>query len=288
MIYGKKESLERKPLARRGPALLLLLLLGGCAPISLSSLTSNLNRQSDLELVCEGAPSFLLVIDSLIANDPEDEELLLNGIQAYTAYVTALDECGRAERGAALNAKAHNYGLTLLRLETGITPEMSLPEFTALLQKTSRDEIEPLFWGAYGWALWIASQQGAPSAMADLPRVEQLMQRVAALDDSYYYGGAHLFLGIYYGAKPVMYGGKPELARQHFERALATNQRNFLPVQVAYAESYARSQQDRELYRRLLEEVLAFDPSRAPDLTLSNLVAQRRAGRLLAAIDEYF
>ncbi len=271
-------------------AFFLLFLVGGCSPTTrlISSLTTNLNRQSDIELVCEGAPAFLLIIDSMIIDDPKNSQLLLNGVQAYTAFDTVTDQCGRPERSGALSAKAHTYGMALLQEETGITREMGLPEFAKALQETKKSEVGPLFWGGYGWALWIAAQNGSPAAMADLPRVEELMQRVVALDDTYYRGGAHLFLGIYYGSKPKMYGGNPELARQNFERALAINHRSFLPVQVAYAEYYARPVMDRELYRSLLEEVLAFDLADKPELTLSNQIAKRRAHKLLDSIDEYF
>jgi hypothetical protein len=283
-------GVKKPPSGKTLVAFLLLLLVAGCSPTTslISSLATNLNRQNDLELVCEGAPAFLLIIDSLIADDPENSQLLLKGVQAYAAFDTAADECGRPERSGPLSAKAHSYGLALLREETGITPEMGLPEFSEALQKTNRSKVGPLFWGGYGWALWIAAQNGAPAALADLPRVEELMLRVVALDDTYYRGGAHLFLGIYYGSKPKMYGGKPELAREHFERALAINQRRFLPVQVAYAEYFARPVMNRELYRSLLEEVLAFDLASEPDLTLSNQIAQRRARRLLDSIDDYF
>jgi hypothetical protein len=268
--------------------MMLLLAASGCAPVALSSLATNLNRQNDLELVCEGAPALLLMVDSLIVNAPGNKRLLLSGVQAYAAYAEIAAECGRPERSKALSAKAHTYGLALLKRATGITPGMPLADFNRALQDQGRGEVAPLFWGAYGWALWIADQGGAPTALADLPRVEQLMHRVIELDETYYLGGAHLFQGIYYGSRPAMFGGKPKLARHHFERALAVSNRNFLQVQVAFAENYARPQQERELYRQLLEEVLTSEPARVPELTLSNLVAQRRASRLLAEIDEYF
>jgi hypothetical protein len=268
--------------------LLILTTLSGCSSLNLSTLTDNLNRQTDLDLVCEGAPAYLLMLDSLVADHPDNPKLLLGGVQAYTAYAGAVGECGHPERVSAMTAKSRAYGLALLREETGITPEMTFPELEAALPKVGKDEVGPLFWGGYGWALWIASQDGSPTALVDLLRVEQLMQRVVAMDDTYFRGGAHLFLGINYGSRPVLYGGNPELAKQHFERALAINKRTFLPVQVAYAQYYAKTQFDRELYLKLLEEVLDFDPAKAPELTLSNLVAQRQARRLLAKIDDYF
>lgn len=269
-------------------SLLLLLSASGCSPLNLATLTSSLNRQTDLDLVCEGAPAYLLMLDSLLAADPENPKLLLAGIQAYTSYAGAIKECGHPERAAAMGLKAHHYGLTLLREGLGITPEMSLAELTTKLNQTEKNQIGPLFWGSYGWALWVSQQDGSPAALAELPKIELLMERAATLDDTYFLGCAHLYLGIYHGARPQLYGGNPELARQHFEKALALNQRNFLPVQVAMAEYYAKPLFDRELYQKLLEEVLAFDPARAPELTLSNLVAQRQARRLLENIDESF
>lgn len=270
------------------PGLLILTTLPGCSPLNLSALTANLNRQTDLELVCEGAPAYLLMLDSLLVEHPGNTKLLLGGVQAYTAYAGAVGECGHPERVAAMTSKGRTYGLALLREGTGITPEMTFPELAAALPKVGKDEVAPLFWGGYGWALWIANQDGSPAALVDLLRVEQLMQRVVALDGAYFRGGAHLFLGINYGSRPVLYGGNPELAKQHFELALAINNRTFLPVQVAYAQYYAKSQFDRELFQKLLEEVLAFDPATAPELTLSNLVAQRQARRLLDNIDDNF
>jgi hypothetical protein len=61
-----------------------------------------------------------------------------------------------------------------------------------------------------------------------------------------------------------------------------------LLIQVAFAKSYAKMVFDRELYEKLLEEVLLFDIATAPPLTLSNLVAQKQARKLLAEIDDYF
>ena len=44
-----------------------------------------------------------------------------------------------------------------------------------------------MFWGAYGWAVWVQYQEGSPSSMADLPIIEYIMLKVVELEDSYYY-----------------------------------------------------------------------------------------------------
>ncbi|MBU2537254.1 MAG: TRAP transporter TatT component family protein [Proteobacteria bacterium] len=266
----------------------------GCAslviPPMVGPVVKNLNRQADLELVCDGAPSYLLMLDSLLISDPDNVRLLTHGTQAYTAYASLMPECGRPERAPVLGERAREYGLRLLGTNKDFAGAARIPlaEFSEALRSAGSGDVEKLFWGGYGWATWIGFSKGAPAAVVDLPKVEQLMLRVLALDEGFYHGGAHLFLGIYYGSRPEMLGGKPEVSRDHFERALVLGDRQFLPVLVAYAEYYARQTFDRELYVRLLEEVQAFDLARAPDLTLPNVLAKRRAKRMLAQVDDLF
>ncbi|MCG2822467.1 MAG: TRAP transporter TatT component family protein [Desulfobulbaceae bacterium] len=280
-----------------GFALLLAMiavLSQGCAslviPPMVGPVVKNLNRQADLELVCDGAASYLLMLDSLLVSDPGNARLLLHGAQAYTAYASIMPECGRPERALVLGERAREYGLRLLGTQPGLggANQMPLAGFSEAVQSVGSREVEKLFWSGYGWATWIGFSKGAPAAVADLPKVEQLMLRVLALDEGFYHGGAHLFLGVYYGSRPVMLGGRPDVSRNHFERALALSERRFLATLVAYAEYYARQTFDRELYVRLLEEALAFDLAQAPDLTLPNVLAQRRARKLLAQADEFF
>ena len=266
----------------------------GCAslviPPMVGPVVKNLNRQADLELVCDGAPSYLLLLDSLLVSDPDNARLLAHGTQAYTAYASLMPECGRPERAAVLGQRAKEYGLRLLGTQKGLAGASQAPlaGFSEAVQSVGPGEVEKLFWAGYGWATWIGFSKGAPAAVVDLPKVEQLMLRVLALEEGFYHGGAHLFLGIYNGSRPVMLGGRPEVSRVHFEKALALGERRFLPALVAYAEYYAKQTFDRELYVRLLEEALAFDLGQAPDLTLPNVLAKRRAQKLLAQVDDFF
>lgn len=269
-------------------------LLPGCTSLVITPMVNpvvkNLNRQADLELVCDGAPAYLLLLDSMLVSKPNNVGLLLHGTQAYTAYASLMPECGRPERAAVFGQKAKEYGLRLLGRQKRLAGAERLPlaGFSEALQSVGLGEVDKLFWGGYGWATWIGLSKGAPAAVADLPKVEQLMLRVLALDETFYHGGAHLFLGIYYGSRPVMLGGRPEVSREHFERAMVLGDRRFLPTLVAYAEHYARQTFDRELYVRLLNEALVFDLASAPDLTLPNVLAKRRAKKLLAQVEDVF
>ncbi len=273
-------------------AALVLLFSSGCTSLIikplLDPLTLSLQKQTDLDLLRDGAPSLLLILDGLIAGNPDDKRLLMAATKAYGAYGAALYEDGEIERAVNMSIKARDYGISLINQLPGLEKinGRTLSEIDQALAEISPKQAGYLFWGAYGWATWIQYQDGAPAAMADLPIVEHIMIRIVELDESYYYGGAHIFLGSYYGSRPRMYGGKPEASRKHFERALEINKRLFLLTQVAYAETYARMAFDRVLYLQLLTEVIE-QPLTDSDMASSNTLAKVMAEKLIAQVDEF-
>lgn len=277
-----------------GIVLLLLAGAGGCARLAVNSLmaptVAGLQRQTDLELVCDGAASYLLMLDCLIADDPFNRRLLMTATQGYAAYAAALDVCGRPERAATVSGRAKEYGLALLATRPGLesVATMQPDALRTALAGIDAGEVALLFWAGNGWATWIRYQDGSPESLVDLVRVEQIMLRVLELDETFFHGGAHLFLGAYYGSKPPLLGGRPEQSRLHFERALAVSRREFLPIQVAFARTYARMMFDRELYERLLREVIDFPAAQRPDIALANQAAKRTARQLLEEADRIF
>ena len=86
---------------------------------------------------------------------------------------------------------------------------------------------------------------------------------------------------------PPGLGGKPELGRRHFERALELSDGRHMLTKVMFAEQYARLVFDRKLHDELLTEVMAMDPA-VPGLTLMNVVARQQAAVLLESADAYF
>ena len=82
-------------------------------------------------------------------------------------------------------------------------------------------------------------------------------------------------------------GGKPELGRNHFERAIKISRGKNLMAKVIYARQYARLVFDRELHDHLLQEVLEADPE-VRGYTLLNTLAQREARELLKSGEDYF
>ena len=270
---------------------LLPLLLAGCTSLVTSSIIAptvdNLQKQTDLYLVCEGAPSYLLMIDSMIAQQPANAELLKIGAQSYAGYAAALTECGgAAKRLAAITAKGRLYGRDLLAKSLPLAAETTDEQLAAALAGLRKNQVPEVFWGALAWLTWVQQQGGSPAAMADLILLEKTMARLLVLDEGYQAGSTHLFFGSYLTTRPAMLGGDPLAGKDHFERALALADRRFLLTQVAYAETYARQVFDRKLHDALLQEVQRFDLASAPEFALSNQIAKHKAARLLA--DDFF
>lgn len=254
----------------------------------LGPITGNLQQQTDINLVCEGAPSYLLLLDSMLVSDPEDTQLLLTASKAYSGFSNALKECGASDRRiSAATEKSHRYGLQLLghylplTLSGGYGAQEGEQGFDLALEDLDESDLEQVFWGTFGWLSWVQSQKGSPASIADMAVIEKIMTRLLALDEGYQGGSIHLFFGGYYALKPAMLGGKPELSREHFEKALALSERKYLMTQTIYAETYSRSVFNQELHDKLLKEVLMFEIDEAPEFALTNQIAKKRAQKLL-------
>lgn len=274
----------------RLPILLLSVYLTGCVSMATERLANNLTlamlNQTDPEIVRSGAPAYLLLVDSLIAQSPEDRDLLYAGARLYGAYAGGL--VNEIQRKQALTDKSLEYARRGLCPET---PELchamgeSFTTFTHSLAETEQDEIEGIYLYATSWAGWIQSHAETWSAVADLPKAEAMLQWVVEQDPAYDKGRAQLYLGVINSQVPQTLGGKPEVGRQHFEAAIAFSHGRDLMAKVEYARHYARLVFDRSLHDRLLNEVLQADPV-ADGLTLSNVMAQQQATELLQ--DDYF
>jgi hypothetical protein len=280
---------------RMGPlralALMLLALLAtACGGID--SLPDSFNKavldNDDPDTVAAAIPSYLVTLDALARNYPNNADVKLAAAQLNSAYSTAfVHDSDRAHR---LTAKALDYAFAALceRQKALCDPRQpDLDGFKAWLDKMDTDDVPLLFAVGSTWASWIQTRSGDFNAIADLPRVKALMERVTLLKDDYQDGSAYLYLGVMATLLTPALGGHPEEGKVNFEKALTLSQGRNLMVKVYYAKNYARSVFNRDLHDRLLNEVLAADPH-ASGWTLSNVLAQQQAKELLKSADDYF
>jgi hypothetical protein len=276
-------------------------LLAGCASVqrmpgrmlagSLSGLGASLQAQPDPELVRQGAPTFMLLLDGLLVDDPENPQLLLVATQSYVFYAQAFASAEVApERAVRLWGRAHDYGQRLLSLHPAYRrARAASPEaFEAAVNEFGRPAVPELFTAGVAWAGWIAANPNSMRTVSELPQALTLLRRVLELDDTYQGGATHLLFGIYYAVQAPGAGQDLGESRHEFERATALAGPGALAPRVAMAEYYARAAQDRKLFVALLTGVTGADPAVRPDVRLSNALAVEQARRLLERQDEFF
>jgi len=277
----------------RGKGLIILLsafLVTGCASVATERMAGHLSmamlNQSDPEIVRTGAPAYLLLVDSLIADEPDNADLLLAGSRLYGAYAAGLVE--ESERRRGLTDQALAYARRALCQENeALCAALEFPflDFEPVLQQTDEEDLPILYGYAAAWLGSIESHADDWGAVAELPKAQAMLLRVVELQPNYELGRAQLYLGALLALRPAALGGQPEQAREHFEQAIRYSEGRDLLAKVEYARRYARLVYDQALHDRLLQEVLEADPD-YPGLTLSNVIAQGRARVLLQ--DDYF
>lgn len=280
---------------RSGAVALACLAVSGCANLVgqvTSGLATDLSEaildSSDPAVVRDGAPAYLIMLDALLRRGADNADLLRAAASLNGAYSTAFvtDEARRQ----AFADKALDLALRAACVDIAWMCEVRTLPFEDLERRVAAmgiRDVPAAYALATAWAGWIEARSNDYGAVADLGRVRPIMARVLELDESYDNGGPHLYMGVFESVLPPSVGGRPEVARDHFERTIAIAGGKHLLARVFYAENYARQVFDRELHDRLLREVLETD-IRAPGLTLMNAIAQERARELLASADDYF
>jgi len=247
-------------------------------------------EEEDLAFAESSLPGNLKLVEVLLKSEPENERLLLLASQGYASYALAFLEDTDQDRARAFYLRGRDYGLRLLRQDRELAGaiEGSPDRLRSVLSTRDKDLVPAVFWTAFGWGGYVQLALNSPDALADLPRVETMMEFVAGADSAFYYGGAHIFLGTLAGMRPRLLGGDPERARSHFEAALRLNGGTFLMTHVYYAKSYAVQTLDEELFVSLLETVRDTPLEVLPENRLANNVAKRKAEQLLARRSELF
>jgi hypothetical protein len=220
---------------------------------------------------------------------PNNDRLLIGAAQGYATFAGAFIENQDKAYANVLYGRAKDYALRSLELR-GLKNPASRPfdDFEAAVNELDKQDVPFMFWASACWGNWIQLNMGSMEAMAELPRVEVLMKRVLLLDETFYYGGPHLFMGLWFGSRPKMAGGDLNRARQHFLKAIELGDGKFLMAYIYYAEYYAKKVFDKALYVSILENVHNTPADIVPELTLLNTIAHRRATQLMQEADEYF
>lgn len=154
------------------------------------------------------------------------------------------------------------------------------------VESVPRTGIEAIYWDAVNQGKW-ANAKGKVKVLFMKDKVKRMIERVLTLDEKWWFGAAHRYLGAYFSALPTFAGRDLAASKAHFEKSLAIAP-DFFATRVLMAEYWARNANDRRTYRVELERVIAASPDSIPEVAPEQRIEQKKARKLLAEIDDYF
>lgn len=248
-----------------------------------------LNHESDLELAEDSIPANLNMLLGMIKIDPQNATLHTYASQAFYGLAYGFNEDTQPERASDFYVRGMKHGIQALELNGAENLlDSKLADFNQQVSKMSNRDVAAMFWTASCWAKWIDMHRDDPDAIAQLARSTAIMQRVVDLEDTFYYGGAHMYFGVYYGSRAPTIGGNYNKSKQHFDRAREITNGKLLIPDLLQAQYLARQQNDREQFHQLLTGIIEAPDDLLPELALQNQIAKRKAGLLLQKEEKWF
>ncbi len=278
--------------------LLISTVIGGCSMDQMLVRASKplieggihaMNQETDLQLAENAIPTNLNMLEGMIHIDPDNDSLRVYAAQAYYGLGYGFNEDNRPKRAVNFYMRGLKHGLHALavngykNIRNG-----SMDELEAMLKKTDDDDVGALFWTASNWAKWIDQNRDKSASLIELPKPTALMQRVLELDDTFYYGGAHMYFGVYYGGRSPMFGGDFKKSEAHFDRAREITEDQLLVADLLQAQYLSRQKMDKEDFHNRLTKIIEAPEDLYPDLALLNQIAKRKAKLLLKEEEKWF
>lgn len=253
-----------------------------------TNLTSAILNQDDPELVRDGMPSYILLMDSLVEGNPENPSTLSAAANLYASYgAVFVDDEVRATR---LTSRARDYALRAMcesYTDSCDWRELNYDDFVATLDGLTEQHAETLYIYSFATLAYLRAHSSDWNSLAELPQAEALVKHYLEISGESANASAYTYLGIILTLRPPALGGKPEEARTHFEKAISLSGGRDLGAKIEFAKGYAKLLYDQELHDQLVNEVLDADP-KADRLTLTNVLAQEEALRLRIEASDYF
>jgi hypothetical protein len=213
--------------------------------------------------------AFYLVADGTLAFDKDKNDT------AMKAFLNA-HERGIVYAKRALLANSKEFQK---RMEAGAKHE----EAISVLDQTAAPA---LYWFAANYGKWGVAK-GFTTLLKYKDMIKKTMDTVQKIAPAYFHGAADRYLGAYYSKTPSFAGGDMKKSKEHFDASLKRAP-TYFGTKVLMAEFYAKKEDDRALFEKLLKEVIDGDPNATAEISPENKIEQRKAKSLMKKIDDLF
>jgi hypothetical protein len=248
--------------------------VGGASDLIYSS-SNGVLGESNFEMFKSGVAGNLLLIEGMLAQSPNNLNLLSTLNKGYAGYAFAVNETQmyqeewaeeKTEDGkkqALLNyTRSLNFGLRYLSIEGielgDILSRMNEGDgikklFDKKLSDNKRD-LELVLFTAQSMAALINLQKDNMGLVSQLSAAKGMFDWVCSKDPSINYGTCDIFNGAYEAGRPQMLGGNPQKGKEIFLTAIAKHPHNWL-IRTSYMQFYLIPQNDEEGFK---EQMLAL------------------------------
>ncbi|MFH1808658.1 MAG: TRAP transporter TatT component family protein [Pseudomonadota bacterium] len=227
----------------------------------------------------------IALYEQVLTKKSDDRELLTRLARAYyflgNGHLTEKDEVLAAfDRGA-------RYGEQAMALNTEFKKAVAGgADDDEALKHLTKDDVGGLYWAYSNLGKW-SVLMGFTTVLKYKNKLKRFIDRVTELDPSFFYGAADRGQGAFYAKAPDFAGGDLDKAKTHFTRSLNIAP-DYLGTKVLIAEYWATKKQDKDMYQKLLKEVLEADPASLPDIVPEQKAEQKNAQKLLDEMDDRF
>ncbi|MGD9365468.1 MAG: TRAP transporter TatT component family protein [Desulfobacteraceae bacterium] len=268
-----------------------------------------IEQEDDLHLLAKSMPAHIKLLETLLASDPNNRDLLVLLARLYGGYAFAIleseGEARRLERPSVVAtgipddqledaiARSFQHGAEYaLRSLENRYPEARvqlnrLSSAADFIQSLDSDDVPALFWYAFNLGGFVQHRLDSVEAMAKAHLVEKAMRRIIEMDETYDNGNAHLVLLVFYASRPAMMGGNSDLARRHYQRHIAMHAPSEGLRETYWARHVLVQQQDKAAFVSHLSAV-AQTTEGGRSFSLLDRVAAVRAEIYLESVDRFF
>lgn len=219
--------------------------------------------------------------------DPSKAEIPLSLVKAYyfMAHVHDRWTDNAEEKMEAWYAKGMKAGERAIFLQNADFKKQieAGKKWEEAVKSVKKEGIASLYWYATNLGKW-SLIQGITTTLGNKGRIKSTMEQVLSLDETFFHGAPHRYFGVYEAKIP---GGDIKASGKSFDKAIEISS-TYLDTHVLKAQYFAAKTQNEELFKSLLNKVIAADTKAIPELEVENKNAQKIAKKMLEDIEDYF
>ncbi len=235
--------------------------------------SASVEGEGNLDMARLSIPGNLLLIEGLLAESPNNDEILAILIKGYAGYAFAINETDLLsdqlenksdeinKKSALLNyTKAFNFGRRYLKqrnidwkvFEDRVFTEQKGEAYLGQFLSSSKIDLEVVLFTAHALASMINLQKDDIGVIAKLPIAKTMFDWVCSKDSTINFGTCDIFMASYEAGRPKMLGGNPEKGKEIFVRAMEKYPHNWL-IRLSYIQYYLIPQGDEEGFKKEME-----------------------------------